>query len=137
MYSLGLVVLWYLLKASLLGSLLRPGGAALWLVDIWVSKALLGSLAGAHLAHSLGAAWAPWLLLWLSWCGAQLWLGAARAANAHATVACVAIAVAMPLAIAALPFHPWGVAAHGWALAALPPLRQVPTLLDLLLPAAA
>lgn len=137
MYSLGLVVLWYLIKASLLGSLLRPGGPALWLVDIGISKALLGSLAGAHLAHSLGAAWAPWLALWLAWCGAQLWLGARHASDVRALGACVVVAGVLPLAMAVAPFHPWGIASHGWALAAAPALRRVPTLLDVLLPAAA
>jgi hypothetical protein len=137
MYSLGLIALWYLLKASLFGSLLRPGTAALWLLDLTVSKALLGSLAGAHLAHGLGAAWVPWLALWLAWCGAQLALGAAPARAPVALAAATWIAVGHPLLMAVLPFHPWGAAAQGWALAAAPALRRAPTLLDLLLPAAA
>jgi hypothetical protein len=129
-------VLWHLLKASLFGSLLRPPPDALWLLDVGVTKGLLGSLAGTHVAAALGAAWLPWLALWLAWCGGQLALGAQQV-NAPAALGAAAwLAVVQPVLMGVLPFTPGAVAIQGWAFAAAPPLQQLPGLLNLLLPPA-
>jgi hypothetical protein len=135
MYSLGLFVLWYLLKASLLGSVFNASPDALHLLDIGVCKGVLGSLAGTHLAHSLGAAWLPWLALWVAWCGAQVALGARPLRTPAALAACVMLAVVGPLVMAVAPFSPSCVRLQGAALVAVPGLGRLPTLLDLALPA--
>jgi hypothetical protein len=134
MYSLGLVALWHLSKGAVFGSLLRPSPAALWLLDVGVTKGLLGSFAGAHLAACLGAAWLPWLALWLAWCGAQLALARRPLRGPAALAACAWLAVGHPLLMAVAPFSPGAVRLQGWALLTFPPLRRLPALVDLLLP---
>lgn len=137
MYSLGLLALWYILKASLFGTVLRtPSGSTLWLLDVAISKAIVGTLIGANLAHGLGAAWVPWTLLWVIWCAGQIVFGSKVVRSTKISLlASVWIAVAQPVAMAVLPFHPVGVALQGWALVVVPPLRRLPGVLDFILPA--
>ncbi|KAF8062629.1 hypothetical protein HT031_003958 [Scenedesmus sp. PABB004] len=107
----------------------RGGGPSrAWQLDVLVFRGVVCSFAGAHVVHCLGGAWLPWLALWLAWLGAQLAL-AVRPLGGAATGAAVAgVALVLPLAMAALPFHPAAILAQGVVLEAAPALRALPSL---------
>lgn len=163
------MALWYLSKPILVGQWLRPSAPHLRLLDVVVTKGLVGGAAGAHLAAALGAAWLPWALLWALWCGGELAAGELLVAPAAASVATSGgggggashssssggggasaarrakfaalrlaaaawLAIVQPLVIAVAPFSPGALGFQSAALAALPALRRLPGLKDLLLP---
>lgn len=142
LYAVGLLALYWLARASLLG-LLRGASSSssiaamavpsrAWQLDVLVWQGLLCSLAGVHVVHSLGAAWLTWLLGWQLWCGAQLLLHVRPLGSAAVLLLVAAVAAALPLGMAVLPFSVAGLRLQGALLERVPQLAGLPQLGGLL-----
>jgi hypothetical protein len=108
----------------------RPSNT--WQLDLLVVKAGICSWLGAHVVHCLGGAWLLWLAAWLAWCGLQAALHVRLVERWASGGAVATVSLALPVAMALLPFRAGSILAQGWALEAAPALQRVPTLGGLL-----
>lgn len=139
LYAVGLVVLYQLALItwrSLLSSRHASSNTSSrsWQLDLVIFKCVVCSVVGVHVVHCLGAAWLPWLLLWLVWVGSQVLLQVKQLRMAPSALMVLNVAVVLPLFMAVAPFHPRGVLLQGWLLEVMPWLQQlmlVPKLLGL------
>jgi hypothetical protein len=131
----GLLVLYWLAWASWQGLLSSSssssakGAAAApscaWQLDLLLFRGVVCSLVGVHVVHCLGAAWLPWLLLWLLWVGCQMVVQVVQLRLLSSMLAVLCVGLLLPLAMAAVPFHPKGVMLQGWVLEVAPWLGQL------------
>jgi hypothetical protein len=145
LFVVGLLLLYWLARASWQSLLSTAAGARraagiaaaapsrAWQLDLLLFRGVVCSLAGVHVVHCLGAAWLPWLLLWLMWVGCQMVLQIVQLRLLSSMLAVLSVGLLLPLAMAAVPFHPEAVVLQGLVLEMAPWVGQL-LLLQRLLP---
>jgi hypothetical protein len=132
LYAVGLLVLYWLARASWQGLLSSSSSKAAagtpsraWQLDLLLFRGLVCSLVGVHVVHCLGAAWLPWLLLWQVWVGCQVEVQVVQLRWWSSMLSVLCVGLLLPLAMAVVPFHAGALMLQGWVLEVAPWAQQV------------
>ncbi|KAF6262102.1 hypothetical protein COO60DRAFT_1699512 [Scenedesmus sp. NREL 46B-D3] len=144
LFAVGLLVLYWLARASWQGLLSSSSSSSssgkaaaaapsrAWQLDLLLFRGAVCSLVGVQVVHCLGAAWLPWLLLWLVWVGCQVVVQVVQLRLLSSMLAVVCVGLLLPLAMATVPFHARGLVLQGWVLEVAPWMGQLLVLQRLL-----
>jgi hypothetical protein len=133
LYAVGLLVLYWLARASWQGLLSSSNSSKTaagtpsraWQLDLLLFRGVVCSLVGVQVVHCLGAAWLPWLLLWQMWVACQIGVQVVQLRWCSSMLAVLCVGLLLPLAMAAVPFHAKALVLQGWLLEVSPWLQQL------------